>query len=148
MKRVDKARQFRAAGILAAQNASDNQALSMHSLYDEWATDKAYGGEGQSRIVRRGEQLYRCRQSHTSQTGWEPENYPAGWVAINKANAGTAEDPIPAVRGMEYTYGLYYLDPENGKTYFCTTTGVIPGGTVVLQYLPHELIGHYFVEVS
>ena len=22
------------------------------------------------------------------------------------------------------------------------------GGTVVLQYLPHELVGHYFVEVS
>ena len=22
------------------------------------------------------------------------------------------------------------------------------GGTVVLQYMPHELVGHYFVEVT
>ena len=22
------------------------------------------------------------------------------------------------------------------------------GGTVVLQYMPHELVGHYFVEVA
>lgn len=25
---------------------------------------------------------------------------------------------------------------------------MIEGGTVVLQYLPHELVGNYFVEVS
>ena len=25
---------------------------------------------------------------------------------------------------------------------------MIEGGTVVLQYFPHELVGHYFVEVS
>ena len=27
-------------------------------------------------------------------------------------------------------------------------TEVTAGGTVVLQYLPHELIGHYFTEVT
>ena len=28
------------------------------------------------------------------------------------------------------------------------SAGESAGGTVVLQYLPHELIGHYFVEVT
>ncbi|HET6917571.1 MAG TPA: carbohydrate-binding protein [Acidimicrobiales bacterium] len=25
---------------------------------------------------------YKCRETHTSQTGWEPPNYPAGWVEV------------------------------------------------------------------
>ena len=148
MTQVEKARQFRAAGILAAQGASDAQAVAMPSMYDKWVEKTAYGGENEPQIVRRSEHLYRCRTPHTSQAGWEPENYPAGWVAINKTNAGTADDPIPAVRGMEYTYGFYYLDEEDGNTYLCQRTGEAEGGTVVLQHLPHELVGHYFVEVS
>lgn len=148
MSRKEKAREFRAAGRLAAQGASDAQAVAMPSMYDEWAEKTAYGGEGEPQIVRRGAQLYRCQSPHTSQIGWEPENYPAGWVAINKTNAGTADDPIPALRGMEYTYGLHYADPEDGKTYLCHRSGEAEGGTVVLQFLPHELVGHYFVEVS
>ena len=43
--------------------------------------------------------------------------------------------------------GLYYLDSEDRKTYKCQRTGEAAGGTVVLQYLPHELVGHYFVEI-
>ena len=42
---------------------------------------------------------------------------------------------------------LYYLDSEDRKTYKCQRTGEAAGGTVVLQYMPHELVGHYFVEV-
>jgi hypothetical protein len=140
------------AAVLSAQSATDKQALAMPSLYDAWAPQTAYGGEGEPSIVTRpkegGAQLYRCRQPHTSQTGWEPENYPAGWVAINNTNAGSVEDPIPAVRGMEYTYGLYYADPEDGKTYLCKRSGEADGGAVVLHYLPHELVGQYFEEVA
>ena len=74
-----------------------------------------------------------------------PNIVPAVFVAINKTNAGTIDDPIPAVRGMEYEYGKYYLDNEDGKIYICKRGEEI--GTIVLQYLPHELIGHYFEEV-
>ena len=45
---------------------------------------------------------------------------------------------------MEYTYGLYYRDPEDGQRYLCQRTGESEGGKVVLQYLPHELVGQYF----
>lgn len=71
-----------------------------------------------------------------------PNVVPAVFVAINKTNAGTIDDPIPAVRGMGYEYGKYYLDNEDGKIYICKRGEET--GTIVLQYLPHELIGHYF----
>lgn len=59
---------------------------------------------------------------------------------------GTIDDPIPAARGMEYEYGKYYLDPEDKKTYLCKRWEET--GSIVLYYLPHELIGQYFEEVS
>ena len=34
------------------------------------------------------------------------------------------------------------------RLYMCQRTGEAAGGTVVLQYMPHELVGHYFVEVT
>ena len=145
--RKDRAREFRAAAVLSAQNATDEQAMSMPTLYPEWSVGVSYGGEGQPSIIRRGEQLYRCQTPHTSQDGWEPENAPAIWVAINKANAGTREDPVPAARGMEYVYGLYYSDPEDSLTYLCTRIGAVDGDTIVLQHLPHELVGQYFETV-
>ena len=58
---------------------------------------------------------------------------------------GSKDNPITASRGMTYEYGLYYYDPEDGKTYLCQRQNET--GTIKLEYLPHELIGHYFVEV-
>lgn len=130
-----------------AQTLPDAQALTVPELYPEWTAGTAYGGEGQTQIVSRPDgRLYRCRQAHTSQSGWEPENVPALWAVIANGETGTQDDPITAARGMEYTYGLYYLDPEDSKTYLCSRTGEEQGGTVVLQYLPHELVGQYFTE--
>ena len=40
--------------------------------------------------------------------------------------------------------GKYYLDSEDGNTYLCQRTGEAAGGTIVLQYMPHELVGQYF----
>ena len=78
---------------------------------------------------------------------YSPEEYPAGWVVIDVAHADTLEDPIPASRGMEYEYGKYYLDGEDGNIYLCQRTGEAAGGAIVLQYLPHELVGSYFEAV-
>ena len=66
---------------------------------------------------------------------------------IDVTHAGTQDDPIPASRGMEYEYGKYYLDSEDGKTYKCERIGEAAGGKIVLQYLPHELVGNYFTAV-
>ena len=88
-------------------------------------------------------------QAHnaTGNEGWTPDAVPALWAAVSQpGETGTQDNPITAARGMEYTYGLYYLDPEDGKLYRCSRTGETEGGKITLQYLPHELVGQYFVE--
>ena len=95
--------------------------------------------------------IYKLLQQHdaTGNEAWTPPAVPALWAAVSKpGETGTAENPITAARGMEYTYGLYYLDPEDSKTYLCTRTGDEEGGKIILQYLPHELVGQYFQGVT
>lgn len=140
--------------MMQAQDAADTIALVVPTMYNVWEAGKHYGNDGEEKIVRvpsgsalKGDYLYRCIQPHTSQADWRPVDTPALWVRINQSNAGSESDPIPAARGMEYTYGLYYSDPEDSGLYKCTRTGEADGGTVTLQYLPHELVGHYFVFV-
>lgn len=139
--RKEKALQFRRATQLTAQTASDPQALTMPSLYDPWTPGTAYGGENQPQIVSRPGGLYRVRQPHTAQTGWEPENTPAMWKHIDLEHAGTKEDPIPAALGMEYFEGKYYA--ENGKLYLCTRDSLNP-----MDHLPSQLVGQYFKEIG
>lgn len=147
MDKLQAAGQFRRAIQLFADTLTDAQALEIPLLYPAWEAGMAYGGEGHSQIVSRPDgHLYRCQQAHTSQEGWEPENTPALWVVIANAEAGTPEDPITAARGMEYQYGLYYRDPEDNLVYLCERTGEEEGGKIVLQYLPHELVGQYFIK--
>lgn len=87
---------------------------------------------------------------------WTIEQVPVLWRAevekligaLSKSDAdGTETSPIVASSGMEYVYGLYYLDPEDGKTYLCKSVGVGDGGTVFVGMMPHELVGEYFEEV-
>lgn len=118
-------------------------------LYDEWKPGESVKEGNLRKCGASGEmRLYRCRQAHTTQADRPPHLTPALWVVVDVAHAGTQDDPIPAARGMEYTYGLYYLDSEDGKTYKCERVGEAAGGKIVLQYLPHELVGNYFSEVA
>lgn len=128
----------------AAVSLSDGEAASVPELITAWAYPVDYA-ESDRRSY--GGKVYKCRQAHTSQADWTPDKTPALWVVIDVAHAGTQDDPIPASRGMEYEYGKYYLDSEDGKTYKCERTGEAAGGKIVLQYLPHELIGNYFKAV-
>lgn len=140
--------------MMQAQDANDGIALSVPTLYNVWEAGKRYGYDGCEKIVRvpstsmfKEDELYRCIQPHTSQADWQPQVTPALWTRINKSNAGTEADPIPAARGMEYEYGMYYSDEEDNGLYLCTRTGEQAGGKIVLQFMPHELVGHYFVFV-
>ena len=110
-----------------------------------YETDKA----GDRLYYSGTDRLYKVRdgKGHTTQADWTPDAVPALYTVIDVAHAGTQDNPIPAERGMEYVYGLYYTDSEDGKLYLCQRTGEAAGGTVVLQYIPHELVGHYFAEV-
>lgn len=143
---VEKAREAMARYKAAATHFDDAVALTVPELFDQWKPDTYYK-EGERR--RRSGKLYKVREgkAHTSRANWPPELTPDLWVIIDETHAGTLDDPIPAAAGMEYVYGLYYLDPEDGKTYLCSRAGELPGGSIVLHYLPHELVGMYFEEV-
>lgn len=140
-----KAKQLRQLIEQLAVTLDDETALTGVELFPMWAIGRAYAVGDR---VQYGGILYKCVQAHTSQADWTPDAVPALYTVIDVTHAGTQDDPIPAARGMEYVYGLYYLDSEDGKLYLCQRTGEAEGGTVVLQYLPHELVGHYFVEVT
>lgn len=130
----------------AATSLPDSDAATAVELFPKWEYPHDYVVGDRVNDISTNK-LYKCVQAHTSQALWEPAATPALWVVIDVAHAGTQDDPIPAARGMEYTYGLYYLDSEDGKTYKCERVGEADGGKIVLQYLPHELVGNYFTAV-
>ena len=141
---AERAAELRPVIEAAAVSLSDDEAATAVELFPAWAYPVSYVVGNR---VSDGGKLYKCQQAHTSQEDWKPSATPALWVVIDVAHAGTQDDPIPASRGMEYEYGKYYLDSEDGKTYKCERTGEAAGGKIVLQYLPHELVGNYFTEV-
>ena len=140
-----KAKQLRQLIEQLAVTLADETALTGIELFPMWAIGRAYAVDDR---VQHSGTLYKCVQAHTSQADWTPDKTPALWEVVSKGQTGTVDDPIDAALGMEYTYGLYYKDPDDGKTYLCERTGEPSGGTVVLQFLPHELIGLYFEEVT
>ena len=127
----------------AATSLPDGEAAAAVELFPKWEYPHDYVVGDRVNDISKNK-LYKCVQAHTSQALWEPSATPALWVVVDIIHAGTQDDPIPAARGMEYEYGKYYLDGEDGKVYLCERTGEQAGGKITLQYLPHELIGNYF----
>ena len=115
----------------------DNTALRMVEFYPEWAENAEYTIGYK---VQRNGKLWRCRQAHTSQTGWEPENAASLWTEICESHAGTLEDPIPYSGNMALESGKYYM--QDGKIYRCTRDT----GNPVYNALS-ELVGLYVEEV-
>lgn len=133
----------------AVVSLPDGEAAQAPSLSQPWAVGETVE-PGDRRYYAPTGLLYKVRdgQGHTTQESWTPDKTPALWAVVDVTHAGTAEDPIPAAKGMDYVYGKYYRDPEDGKLYLCKRTGEEDGGVINLQYLPHELIGQYFEEVT
>lgn len=137
----------------AAKSLTDAEAAKSPELVARWADhigEAVAPGDRMSDADNNGVlHVYRVNDGHghTTQADWPPHSTPAMWTIIDLEHAGTQDDPIPAARGMEYTYGLYYKDPEDTKLYLCERTGEAAGGKITLQYLPHELIGNYFKAV-
>lgn len=150
---VARAAELRPVIEQASASLSDGEAAKSPELFPRWADhigETVKPGDRRSDMDESGVlHVYRVNkgQGHTTQENWPPHSTPAVWTIINVDHAGTQDDPIPAARGMEYTYGLYYKDPEDTKLYLCERTGEQSGGKIVLQYLPHELVGNYFKAV-
>lgn len=140
---LKQAQEIRTSIDSVTGTVADADAAKNPMLFLPWGTNAAYEVGDRRRYDNK---VYKCLQAHTSQADWAPPVVPALWVVINTSSPGTIDEPIPASRGMEYEYGKYYLDPEDNKTYLCKRLNET--GTIVLHYLPHELVGQYFEEVT
>lgn len=122
---------------------NDQLALKYSAMYPVWKegitveVDQRY---------QYGDRLYKVGQAHTTQADWTPDITPALWTVIDVEHTGTLVDPIPAVAGMEYIKGKYYI--EDNKKYLMNRVGMEIGEGVILQYLPSQLVGLYFEEVA
>ena len=121
----------------AAQSLDDETALEAVTLHPEWASGVVYAVGFK---VQRGGKLWRVAQSHTSQTGWEPENAASLWEQINETHAGTVDDPVPYSGNMALESGKHYM--QDGVIYLC----IRDTGNPVYNPLI-ELVGIYVEEV-
>ena len=108
--------------VQAATDVPDETALEMPDLFRTWEEALAAGATlAQNSIVNDGGTLYRVvsaggviPQAHQPPHG---EGMLAVYRPIDTAHAGTLEDPIPWVYGMDCTEGLYYS--YNATVYLC-----------------------------
>ena len=118
--------QMQAAVKLYVQKATDipdEQALEMPDLFYTW-DEVLEAGEllEANTILNLGGQLYRVVQPVTPQEHQRPdgEGMTAIYRPIDQTHAGTQEDPIPVVYGMDTEQGKYYS--SGGKVYLCNQT--------------------------
>ena len=126
----------------------DVDAYEVRVLYDEWKPDTYY--EVGNRRQYDGN-LYKCKQSHTSQSQHTPDLIPALWdiIAPDNPDLGTIDNPIPVPENfssMVYVKGKYYL--EDGVIYLMNRQGMNDGDEISLTYKPSQLIGQYFEIVT
>lgn len=114
----------------------DSTALRMKDYYPEWAEGVSYAPGFK---VRHRGKLWRVRQSHTAQMGWEPENAPALWEQINEVYEGTVNDPIPYDGNMALEQGKYYI--QSNVIYLCSRDTVNP------VYQPLKELVDIYVEI-
>ena len=111
-----------AAGLYVrrALDIPDAAALEMPDLFLTWAEALKEGTKlAAGAILSRNGQLYRVVQTVTPQAHQEPggEGMLAIYRPIDREHAGTPEDPIPWVYGMDCLTGLYYS--HEGTVYLC-----------------------------
>lgn len=127
MNRLQIAEQFRKALQMFAASLSDEKAMEIASVYDEWVSGKAYEvGE----FLRYGEnqvgdsQLYKVVQAHTSQEDWTPDTTPSLYVPIGLTDDGYpvwsrptgAHDAYNEGDVVDYN-GTLYKSLINGNVY-------------------------------
>lgn len=96
----------------------DTYALDMPDLFPAWETVLEAGEElPAGRILNDGGQLYRVVQAVTPQEEMPPhdDGMLAIYRPIDREHAGTVDDPIPWVYGMDCHAGKHYS--YNGKVY-------------------------------
>lgn len=119
-KEIERQKQLQVATYIvvneSAPNLTDEQALSVSMLFNEWVVGKEYK---KGYIVRYNGELYRIGQDHTSQEQWKPGD--SGVTALYSRITITGEGyevwkPWDGVSGM-YAEGQIVEDPDDGQLY-------------------------------
>ena len=145
--KIEIARRLRKFMEKMSDKMDDTEILEAPEVCRHWRPNEDVA-PGDRRFYPPTKKLYKVKdgKGHRTQEDWTPDKTPDLWAVVALATElGTIESPIEAARGMDYTYGLYYLDPEDSNIYLCKRNGEEDGGVINLQHLPHELIEHYFV---
>lgn len=117
---IERQKQLQMATIMfvneSAPDLTDEQALSVSMLFNEWVVGKEYK---KGYIVRYNGELYRIGQDHTSQEQWKPGD--SGVTALYSRITITEEGyevwkPWDGVSGI-YAEGQIVEDPNDGKLY-------------------------------
>lgn len=111
MSMVESARQFRAAVQLYAGTLSDEQAVTVESLYPLWEAGAAYG---KGALLRHGGRLCRVEQAHTAQAHQPPGS--EGMLAVYRPLQEPGE-VLPWVYGEAVSIGDRRIDPSDGLVY-------------------------------
>lgn len=132
----------------ALNTIDDADAYKVRVLYDEWKPDTYYEVDNRRQYYCN---LYKCKQSHTSQSQYTPDLIPALWdiIAPDDPDLGTIDNPIPVPENfssMVYVKGKYYL--EDGVIYLMNSAQLEDGEEISLTYKPSALVGIYFKVVG
>lgn len=103
---------------------SDEDALSVKSIYPEWASLVGKTVKKDEKMQCDGK-LWKVLQDHTAQEQWRPGTGTESlYTEIVESAAGTIDDPIPYDNNMELEQGKYYS--QDGEVYLCTRDTEIP----------------------
>lgn len=117
---INRQKQFSAATIMFvnenAPNLTDEQALNLYLLFDEWTVGMSCKKD---HIVRHEGELYRIGQDHTAQEQWKPGD--EGTTALY-SHIKITEEGYEVWKAWDGVSGIYSKDqivedPEDGKLY-------------------------------
>lgn len=121
MNKLQIAEQMRRALQMYCETLSDDEAMIVPAVYDQWAAGMAYKA---GKVLRHGlndvgdPQLYRVVQGHTSQMGWPPDITRALYTPIGLTSDGYPIWAQPT--GAHDAYARGDIVEHNGALYIST----------------------------
>lgn len=121
---LQSAEQFRKALQLVAASLTEEQAMEVPMIFDNWEVGKNYT---ENQIITYGAnsvgdpQIYKIVQAHTSQNGWEPTHAPSLYSPIGLDESGYPIWAQPT--GAHDAYNTGDIVNFNGTLYKSTVDG-------------------------
>ena len=100
--------------VKASASLEDSDALDGIELFDAWAVGVEYAVDDR---IRYNEKLYKCLQSHTSQTEWTPVDAPSLWAQVLIPDPEVIPEWIQPESNNPYMKGDKVK--HNEKTWIC-----------------------------